>query len=145
MTRNPRQFSATAEETTEASEGEKQLQEQIATLTKENETLTEKVADLQVSYKRFFILIYILVKVYFNVRGLSRLMINLNDSYLRRERGQKNVKGPTSNDSLEISNIVIFFDVLKDFSLFTWQGLQFVTFCIYVISSCSISVHVPFS
>lgn len=49
VTRNPRQFSATAEESTETSEAEKQLQEQITTLTKENETLTEKVADLQVN------------------------------------------------------------------------------------------------
>ncbi|XP_047478349.1 grpE protein homolog 1, mitochondrial-like [Penaeus chinensis] len=52
VTRNPRQFSATAEQSTEASEAEKQLQEQITTLTKENETLTEKVADLQDKYRR---------------------------------------------------------------------------------------------
>lgn len=50
VNRNPRQFSATAEQSTEASEAEKQLQEQITTLTKENETLTEKVADLQVNF-----------------------------------------------------------------------------------------------
>lgn len=49
ITRNQRQSFSTAQEPTEATEETKQLQEQIAALMKDNESLAEKIADFQVN------------------------------------------------------------------------------------------------